>query len=54
MKKSYPFNVLSKKKKCIDCPKPLKKRIAEEHPKFGRCFSCHVTSEGLRGHHMKG
>lgn len=54
MKKSHPFNVLHEKKKCIDCPTHLKKRIAEEHPKAKRCFQCHVTSEGLRGHRMKG
>jgi len=55
MKKSYAFNVLSKKE-CITtgCNRKLKKRIAEEHPEFTRCFHCHVISEGLRGHHMKG
>ncbi|MCK4240857.1 MAG: hypothetical protein KAX30_04485 [Candidatus Atribacteria bacterium] len=51
MKKSYSFNILGSKK-CMDCGERLKKRIEEEHPKFRRCYHCHVISEGLRGHRM--
>ena len=42
MKKSYPFNELSNKR-CIECGKPLKRRIAEEKPSAGRCYRCHST-----------
>ena len=37
--KSYSYDVLSNKK-CSRCGRKLKKRIAEEHPKFNKCYRC--------------
>jgi len=38
-KKSYSYNELSEKK-CMKCGKPLKKRIALEHPNITTCYRC--------------
>ena len=40
-------------KKCIDCGRPLKKRIAKTKRTAIRCFQCFVKSEALGGHNMK-
>lgn len=54
MKKSHSFNVFSSKICATPrCHTRLKKRIAEEHPKFDYCFSCHKANERSRGHQMK-
>jgi len=61
MKKPYPFNVLSKKVHCCDCPKPIKMNILtrrnlllEENGSIPglRCNSCHHIYEAGRGHSM--
>ena len=39
MKKSYAYDMLDDKR-CVKCGKKLKKRIAEEHPKFNKCYRC--------------
>jgi len=51
MKKTYPFNVLGSKR-CVDCDRQLKKRFEnEKEPR--RCYPCHISAEGKRGHRMK-
>lgn len=42
MKKKYKHTELSTEKFCVDCGRPLKKRIVEMKPTVNRCFKDHV------------
>jgi len=46
MQKNHAFNVLSDEKFCAKCGRPLKKRIAEEKPKFHLCYKCFKKTKG--------
>lgn len=45
MKKSYPYNVLDEIRKCKECGKPLKKRIAKIKPTADLCYKHYSISE---------
>ena len=52
MRKEFSFDELSDKR-CVECGKQLKKRIAQNKPTADLCFACHKLKKG-RGHFVLG